>query len=257
MPLGVGVGRRNNTVKLVYLGDGKPGGTMIGGPARGVIHETQTTTVPGYGGGTRAPHFTIDRDGTIYQHTDTYLAARALYNASGGVQTNRQGKYCLQVEVVAFSTTIGGDWTPEQVTALQQLVAIGAVSYDIKPEFPLEQGGGSQYGLNNPVEMSADEWVNFNAWCAHQHVPENTHWDVGNEPLGVVFDMFKEQTMLTPEEEQFVRSLKASVESVGSNPSFAKFAIEHLRKHNDEWAKKTHDHGTVTDHTHTGTFTTD
>src|SRR5215211_7280790 len=46
------------------------------------------------------PHFTVDA--TIkYQHLDTGMAARALRNRSGGVQTNRES--AIQIEVVGFA----------------------------------------------------------------------------------------------------------------------------------------------------------
>lgn len=158
---------------------GRTGGSMIGGPPRGVLHETITTTVPTYGYGGSAPHFTIDRDGTVFQHSPVGMAARALRNASGGVQTNRQGSVCLQVEMVAYSSK--NDWTPQMVASLRNLVEWARVEWGIPDIFPLDQGGGAEYGLKNPVELSNIEWLNFTGWLAHQHVPENTHWDVGTE----------------------------------------------------------------------------
>lgn len=157
----------------------RDGGSMIGGPPRGVLHETQTQGVPSYNNGGSAPHLTLKKDGTWQQHIPFSRAGRALRNLSGGVQTNRQGSVNIQIEVLAYSDK--NDWTPAQIGALREFMSWAEVEWGIPNEFPLEVGAGSEYGYGNPVELEPAEWVSFTGWCAHQHVPENTHWDVGRE----------------------------------------------------------------------------
>jgi hypothetical protein len=152
---------------------------MLGGPPRGVIHETITTGLPGYSGLTICPHLTILHDGTIYQHIPFDRAARALRNMAGGVQTNRQGSVCVQIEFVGYSDK--DDWTPQQIAAARKFMGWAEINLGIPNKFPLPLGGSEQYGLKNPVEMSFAQWNSFTGWCGHEHVPENTHWDPGKE----------------------------------------------------------------------------
>jgi len=147
------------------------GGSMVGGPPRGVLHETQTTVLPGYNGGKSAPHFTVMPNGTIYQHIKASRAARALRNESGGVQTNRQGTVCLQVEVVAYSDR--DDWTSAQDGAVKVIVDWAEREWEIP----------ATWRDQSLARMTGDEWLQFAGWCDHGAVPENTHWDIGDEIL--------------------------------------------------------------------------
>jgi len=172
----------------------RDGGSMVGGPPRGVLHETQTVGVPSYGSGASAPHLTLLKDGTFQQHIPFSRAARALRNLAGGVQTNRQGEVNIQIEVIGYSNK--NDWTAEQISALREFMAWAQAEWAIPNRFPLETGAGNEYGYGNPVELTPPEWLRFTGWLAHQHVPENTHWDVGNEAgLGQVFAAILEDSM--------------------------------------------------------------
>ena len=208
---------------------GRDGGSMVGGPPRGVLHETITAGVPTYNQGASAPHFTIGRSGSVFQHSPCGRAARALRNMAGGVQTNRQGTACIQVEMVAYSDK--NDWTAPQVAALRNLVEWCRVEWAIPARFPLPQGGGEQYGLKNPLELSPDEWVAFTGWCAHQHVPENTHWDIGRE-LAVKAVFQEDGTLgdMTPQDIAILQQLVDSIKRVGSNGTFAEILIEDYRE---------------------------
>ncbi|MDN5605812.1 MAG: hypothetical protein L0G59_10400, partial [Kocuria sp.] len=78
---------------------GRDGGSFTTSPDKILLHSTETGSFPGYGGGASAPHFTIDlRNGEVRQHSPMNRAARALRNASGGVQTNRDG--VIQIEII-------------------------------------------------------------------------------------------------------------------------------------------------------------
>lgn len=171
----------------VWLGDGVDGGSfVVGAPFRVVLHTTETRGMPGYGGGRAAPHLTYDwRVRKFFQHTSLRVAARALANPAGGVETNRRG--ALQLEIIGYS---------DEVLAVQ----VGGMPVSQLPEYclddiaeflkfaHLEFGVGlscrlprppARYGLDSPSRMSGQVWDSFNGVCGHFEVPENKHWDTG------------------------------------------------------------------------------
>lgn len=157
---------------------GNSGGSYTGGPFKGVLHTTEGSSAAGaigaYAANNSWPHFTVDRDGKVYQHVGIDVAARALRNESGGVQTNRDS--AIQVEVVGWASKPA--WPLVQVEALRKLMRWVEAQTGIQPTGPVF-GSGEQYGYRNPLEFSPSTWDAFNGWCGHQHVPENSHWDPG------------------------------------------------------------------------------
>lgn len=167
----------------------RDGGSMIGGPPRIVDHSTETARIPSYGdpkGNNRAPHFTVDRDGLVLQHQPINRAARALRNEAGGVQTNRMGKYCVQIERVGYAKE-GDDIPAAQLLSMQLLHQWIFAQTGTKRYWRGKKGGGHCYGTNSPCRMSDYEWTNFSGICAHAEVPENSHWDVGSFRLSILF----------------------------------------------------------------------
>src|SRR5215210_3512071 len=79
-------------------------GSFTGGPFKIVHHTTEGSSAAGAFSAFQShrsdPHFTVDEQ-KIYQHIDTSMAARALKNPAGGVQTNRDS--AIQIEVVGFA----------------------------------------------------------------------------------------------------------------------------------------------------------
>ena len=155
-----------------------------GRPYRGVLHTTESLSFApskvDYGGWHSSyPHFTaVDRSSgvVIYQHLPIDRASRALANPSGGVQTNRARS--VQIEIVgkaaessSMSSRLLGAlgawmrWVEEQTGMLRQA--------------PFEFRGSEAYGTAGAARMSPVAWNEFNGWCGHQHVPENSHWDPG------------------------------------------------------------------------------
>lgn len=168
------------------------GGVFTGGPPKGVLHTTETAGFPGYASGTMAPHFTVapvttSRSLLIRQHVPLDRAARALVNASGGVQTNRD--HAIQIELIGTCDPSRRDlfsWPAAPTWALVGLAAfmarVGSVC-GIQPiAVPDWKPYPASYGRGNGVRLSLSGWDNWNGWCGHQHVPENDHGDPGSMP---------------------------------------------------------------------------
>lgn len=169
---------------------GTNGGSFTGGPGKVVVHTTETQGWPGYAGGSTCPHFTVRWNGKVLearQHVSLAHASRALRNPPGGVQTNRDSAY--QIEVVGTCDKGGAShkagaflWDTASDAALAALGefitkvarATGTSLYVAKDwvDYPTSYGAGGQ-------RFSLSQWDNFSGVCGHQHVPENTHGDPG------------------------------------------------------------------------------
>ncbi|MEU9057825.1 peptidoglycan-binding protein [Streptomyces sp. NPDC048430] len=160
-----------------------------------VLHTTEGSSFPSYGGGGSAPTFTI-KGGTVRQHFYANESARALVNAAGGVQTNTLN--AVQIELVGTCDKGGpGLYWPDaddaDLAALAELVKWLTDTYPIpvvstsKPwlSYP------SSYGSARGQRMSFSEWENFNGLCGHQHVPENDHGDPGSFPIKRLIELVK------------------------------------------------------------------
>jgi len=165
--------------------DFQNGGMYTGGPYRGVIHTTEsksyTPSTKSYYGHHNPPHFTIVKPGSsdevkVYQHFGINVAARALENHKGGVETNRRS--AIQIEIA---------WKAAEIDSLPFAMVIKLWDWmrwvedqtDIKRWITPTFRGQEASGLNSLSRMSDAEWNDFNGWCGHQHVPENSHWDPG------------------------------------------------------------------------------
>ena len=173
-----------------WKGDGESGGSYLEGiPWRVVLHTTETEGIPSYGGGSSAPHLTYVPDtGRWYQHTDLGVAARALRNLDGGVQTNRAR--ALQVEIVCYSDrNIAeddpsdriwvGELTPSHLEPLSEFLRWCSSQYGVHLFWPGQQALSYSQANASGFRMSSAEWEDFSGVCGHQHVPENDHWDPG------------------------------------------------------------------------------
>lgn len=154
-----------------------PAGSYTGGPFKVVHHKTQGGSLSGARSAYRAnrsdPHFTVHRAG-VNQHVDTEAAARALRNAAGGVQTNRDS--AIQIEVVGFSGVSADDATINHLVALllwiEKTHGVPWVWPEGRP--PLDSKTG--YGLRTPYR-NPGVWDHEGGHYGHSQVPENTHWD--------------------------------------------------------------------------------
>lgn len=187
------------------------GGSFISGPPKCVLHSTETTGWPGYDEGKKAPHITgmadvFNKRMMWRQHIPLNVAARAMRNESGGVQTNRDS--AVQVELIGTtdpsyvyrSRTIywpeAPDWALDQVGEMIARLADNNGFQLVVPQrwvpYP------KSYGKNATQRMSFTEWDKFNGVCAHQHVPENSHGDVYLDIVRVIRSARQHLTLLNP-----------------------------------------------------------
>jgi hypothetical protein len=154
-----------------------PVGPYTAGPAKIVHHTTEGSTASGafsaYTANKSDPHFTVDST-TIYQHIDTALSARALRNAPGGVQTNRDS--AIQIEVVGFAAKPKNKHTLANVARLCRWIEATHGVPQIWPNgLPkVATPSGHDPGGHN---RNAANWDTKGGHYGHSHVPENTHWD--------------------------------------------------------------------------------
>lgn len=166
-------------------------GAFVGGPFKIVHHTTEGSSAKGamqaFATNRSDPHFTVDGL-KIFQHIDTGEAARALRNAAGGVQTNRDS--AIQIELVGFAGA------RKNMAALRNLArlcrwlehehGIARIWPNGKPKPPVN--GGDPGGHNR----DAANWDSVSGHYGHCHVPENTHWDPAFDALEVNFLMAAE-----------------------------------------------------------------
>lgn len=186
-----------------WFHDDYPGDTMPH-PNVLVLHTTEGSSWPSYGGGGSAPTFTVKADGSVRQHFYANESARALKNAAGGVQTNTLN--AVQIELVGTCTKGGPGvyWpsaTDAQLAGLAKLVKWLTSTYPIplkstpKPwlSYP------SSYGSTRGQRMNFIEWENFSGICGHQHVPENDHGDPGNFDVARLIKLVGGTTVEAPQ----------------------------------------------------------
>ncbi|MER8583223.1 DNA/RNA non-specific endonuclease [Mesorhizobium sp. M1423] len=153
-------------------------GTFTGGPFKIVHHTTEGPSAAGAFGAFRAnrsdPHFTVD-DRKVYQHIDTNVAARALKNPPGGVQTNRDS--AIQIEVVGFAHRPKSKATLQNLARLCRWIeAIHGVPKVWPNGHPKPARDGRDPGRHN---RDPGTWDMKGGHYGHSNVPENTHWDPG------------------------------------------------------------------------------
>jgi hypothetical protein len=166
------------------LGSGSIGGTMDtpNAPPRVVWHTTESgagntafTNVGAYlTSAASEPHIlydpTTDRLG---QYGPLNQSARALRNA-GTVRTNRTGKVCIQIEVLAKAgTAFTGYWKPgKNFRALLRAIR----SWGVPDDWPAGRLAQS-YSDDSPRSLSI--WQTRGGHYGHSNIPGNDHWDPG------------------------------------------------------------------------------
>ena len=153
-------------------------GSFVGGPFRVVHHTTEGSSAAGAFQAFKAhrsdPHFTVDEQ-RVYQHIDTSVAARALRNAVGGVETNRLS--AIQIEVVGTAGRPKTRATLENVARLCRWIEhTHGIAQAWPAGFPKPPINGQDPGGHN---RNPAIWASHSGHYGHSQVPENTHWDPG------------------------------------------------------------------------------
>jgi hypothetical protein len=152
---------------------GNSGGSYLGGPWRIVWHTTEVTTaaeaIKLFRQRNSWPHFTVDET-TVWQHVDTDVAARALENWKGGVETNRW--HAVQIELVAQAAK-------EKPPALLARAATLSRWIESTHGIPRTWPAGWPAMSANDCRRDATVWRTKGGHYGHCHVPENRHWDPG------------------------------------------------------------------------------
>lgn len=158
-----------------------------------VLHTTEGTSLPSYSGGSVAPNVTAVPDFANkklkwYQHFDVDRSARALVNASGGVETNTLNAF--QIELTgscdpARKTSWGSlragedylywpdapDWA---LAGVGELLAWLNANHGVKLQSTVTfKAYPASYGTSNGVRLSGAQWTAYYGVLGHQHVPEN------------------------------------------------------------------------------------
>lgn len=175
-----------------------------------VIHTTEGTSLPSYGGGASAPNITFVPDFknkrlVPYQHYRVDISSRALVNKLGGVATNTNN--VTQAEFVGTCDPATSrrwaaagvehifwpqapDWAlremAEYVAWLHEEHGIPLVIPAKWPAYP------SSYGNGQGQRMSPAEWNKFRGVCGHMHPPENSHGDPGSTDMVKVIRFARE-----------------------------------------------------------------
>ena len=173
-----------------WLGNGVSGGTFTSGPFKFVLHTTETRGIPGYNSGRSAPHVTYyPKYRKFYQHSPFTQGARALRNEAGGTQTNRDS--VIQLEIVCYSqksvadryASSGAIWvadlTDEHLDDIRGFMHWASGEFGIPWVWPERQAFSYAQANARGFRLTGDEFDNYGGFMAHQHVPENTHWDTG------------------------------------------------------------------------------
>ncbi len=157
---------------------GDSSGPYLSGPYKIVHHTTEGPSAVGamatFASKNCAPHFTVDAT-TIYQHIDTSVGARALRNAPGGVQTNRDG--AIQIELVGFAHQ---SKDPAALVNVARLCRWIESTHGVPRTWPAGVPRPAKNG-KDPGGHTRDSgiWDSQGGHYGHCHVPENTHWDPG------------------------------------------------------------------------------
>lgn len=163
-------------------------GPHVGGPFKIVHHTTEGSTAEGalgaFAQNKSDPHFTVDAT-RIFQHIDTAEGARALRNAPGGVQTNRDS--AVQIELVGFAHL---PKDPRALTNLARLCRWIETTHGVPKVWPAGVPRPAKNGRDpGGHNRDAPTWDAQSGHYGHCHVPENSHWDPGYNDNELAFIM--------------------------------------------------------------------
>lgn len=189
----------------------KPGGTITStAPPRAVWH-----TVEGTSGSTSAwassirvlneksaePQVLYDPiTDRLGQFMPLNLSGRALKN-DGGYQTNRIGRVCIQIEVIAFSAKpFTGYWKPgKNFKALVAALKSWGIPVDVWPAGP-----PPKFIANPPHNVPENDrdrqtWLTKGGSFSHSQIPANDHGDPGGVDIHAMAEAGKPTTPPKPD----------------------------------------------------------
>lgn len=150
-------------------------------------------------------HFTFHPiSGDIVQILPANRAGRGLVNKAGGVQTNRQGRCCIQVEVIAYAKRPWtGDLTPAGRKGLAKLIAY-AKELGVPAKWP---AGPPPAYPNGSSPRSVAVWNGPGGHFSHSQIPENTHGDPGAIDIRTLFAPIAPTPVPSPAPQEEVMAL--------------------------------------------------
>lgn len=161
-----------------------------------LLHTTETSGWPGYGGAGGHPTLTYNPWSHQWrQHLPIRGSATALENA-GSFQTNRD--HVVQIEIVAYSDLsvakkYGHAVTDIDTKGLQDLADFLVwmkEHYNLKVRTGVDwKDYPASYGTNNGVRLSVSEFENYHGVLGHQHAPGNVHGDPGALAVHKIIDL--------------------------------------------------------------------
>jgi hypothetical protein len=157
------------------------GGAMDGGPAKVVWHTTEND--PNRFSALSLANYLRSSGNDVHivwnpvrgeniQAIPANRAGKGLKNTAGGVQTNRAGKYVIQIEVVGQATK------PFTNTACKNLDKILAWLRDLGIPATWPAGAPKSYPASYGGIRSRSSWTHSGHF-GHSQVPENVHGDPG------------------------------------------------------------------------------
>ena len=155
-----------------------------------VLHTTEGTGWPSYGGGASSPTMTFNPlTLDARQHIPFNMPARALRDLSGGSRTNWGG--VVQIEIIGTSGWASTE-NPSRPYTIDDKWKSANMSEDAKRwlgAFAKWLNNECGVPLNSPVpflnwnqngrRFTTSEWDSFSGWTGHARVPENDHSDPG------------------------------------------------------------------------------
>lgn len=215
----------------VILGD-HDGGSMLGGPPRFVHHTYEanperlsaTKGAQGLRAVGNEVHLVFNPiSGEVVQMLPANRAARGLRNRTGGVQTNRCGSVCIQIEVIAYANRPWTSYITAAGKATWARIMAWVRSLGIPDRWPA--GPPPRYDsvrrCNVPENArSTRVWTREAGHYGHSQVPENDHGDPGALDSRVIFA--KIEAPVTPVKPPVLPTTKEASRVLG----YLRFAVD-------------------------------
>lgn len=214
------------------------GGSPIPGPNNVIVLHTTETDRPASYNGTE-PHFEVyggeevSDAQAIRQFIPLDSSAKALYNAAGGVETNRRAGHIVQIEIV-WRAANARNMTDTLLRRVALVSAFIRSQMDVPLQAPPQPWWqpGTIATEDGPLRFSWSTWNVYAGFCAHVHVPENDHWDAGDFPWSRFL------TFLAPEGDLNVEQILAALDALNDKIDLAIALGTHNKTVMDEWKRE-------------------